>query len=281
MAAQDTSKLTAVSKTALWTAASRARESDRADRLFDDPFAAILAGPEGFDLLSNYEADQPSPFLPVRTRFFDDLLMRAAQDFGIKQFVCLAAGLDTRAVRLPWPAGVRLFELDYPEVLEWKEVLLERAGAGLRCERHMVGADLAQSWDDALLTTDYDCTAPTFWLLEGLLAYLDGPTVHALLESVSNLASPGNWLGADVVNKTFLTSPWTTPWLARLAKQGAPWRFATDYPETLFEKHGWRADVTQPGEEGANFGRYDYPIPPRTTPNVPRSFLISARKQII
>lgn len=42
--------------------------------------------------------------------------------------VLLAAGLDTRAYRLAWPAGVRLFEVDLPEVLRFKErVLDERA----------------------------------------------------------------------------------------------------------------------------------------------------------
>ena len=39
-----------------WMAAARARESERANRLFDDPLAAALAGSEGFSRLKRMES---------------------------------------------------------------------------------------------------------------------------------------------------------------------------------------------------------------------------------
>jgi O-methyltransferase involved in polyketide biosynthesis len=67
-----------VGVTAKMTAAARARESERADRLFDDPWAASLSGDEGFDFLAREEAllpDRPEAVFVVRHRFFDDFLL--------------------------------------------------------------------------------------------------------------------------------------------------------------------------------------------------------------
>jgi hypothetical protein len=36
--------------------------------------------------------------------------------------------------------------------------------------------------------------------------------------------------------------------------------------------------VTQPGEEGANFGRWPMPILSREMPGLPRGFLVRARR---
>src|SRR5215212_9662049 len=98
------------SMTALWMAAVRARESARPDRLFDDPLAEVLAGAEGFDLMTRMEADLgENPTLVIRPRFFDDALLRAVVDRRIGQVVILAAGMDSRAYRLTLPT---VFEVD-------------------------------------------------------------------------------------------------------------------------------------------------------------------------
>ena len=34
-------------------------------------------------------------------------------------------------------------------------------------------------------------------------------------------------------------------------------------PEALFTEHGWEAEVIQPGEREANYGRWLYPVAPR------------------
>ncbi|MGH7881626.1 MAG: class I SAM-dependent methyltransferase, partial [Candidatus Dormibacteraceae bacterium] len=100
-----TDLLDPLAKTALWTASMRAREHNRSDRLFSDPLAQMLAGDEGLQIMQQFEGDVQQgledPALAVRTRFFDDELARLA-GIGIRQFVLVAAGMDTRAFRLSW-----------------------------------------------------------------------------------------------------------------------------------------------------------------------------------
>lgn len=108
--------------------------------------------------------------------------------------------------------------------------------------------------------------------------YLDETAVRALLGTVTELARPGSWLGADMVNSRFLTSPLLRPWLRVAAAHGAPWRFGIDTPESLFATYGWEAKVTQPGEEGADYGWGRFMVPPRGLAGFPRPFLVAAQR---
>lgn len=88
--------------TARWTAAARARESERTDRLFDDPWADLLAGQEGKAWIERSSADQGDAFgtfQAIRTRFFDDFLLHVTMAHQIRQVVIVAAGMDTRRFR--------------------------------------------------------------------------------------------------------------------------------------------------------------------------------------
>src|SRR5215831_20798496 len=114
--------------TARWTAGVRARESLREDRLFSDPWAAALAGVEGQEW-AEYRSGDDGVSIAIRTRFFDDFLQHVTGEYAIRQIVLMAAGLDTRAFRLSWPEQTRLFELDQPQVLQYKERILRSAGA--------------------------------------------------------------------------------------------------------------------------------------------------------
>lgn len=280
-----------VSRTSQWMAAVRAREGENPHHLFFDPLAAALAGPEGFAWLERTEPAAslggragplvgPGLYVVVRTRFFDDFLLRACRDGGARQVVLLAAGMDARAFRLPWPPGTRLYELDRPGVLAGKEAVLTRAGAQATCERRAIGVDLEEaSWPEALLEAGYEARQPSAWLAEGLLFYMAEPAVHALLDDVGALVMVGSRLGADLVNADLLTSPAMRPLLGILARLGLVGRFGTNDPEGLFARHGWEAEVTQPGERGANYGRWPYPVAPRGMPGVPQLFLLRARRE--
>jgi methyltransferase (TIGR00027 family) len=272
-----------IGPTSRWMAAARARESERADRLFDDPLAAALAGSEGFAWLERMEAAAlpggPGLYAVIRTRFFDDFLLQVCKSSGARQVVLAAAGMDTRAFRLGWPSRTRLYELDLPEVLEAKDLVIEDAGAKASCERRTVGVDLQQeSWPEGLLAAGYRPESQSVWLIEGLLFYLTRIAVHGLLEKVGTLTATGSLLGLDVMNKGLFFSPVAWPQQAVLAWRGAPGLFGTDDPETLLGHHGWEADVTQPGEDRANFGRWPRPMLPREVPGLPRSFLVRARR---
>ena len=259
--------------TALWMAAVRARETARPDRLFDDPLAEALAGPEGFGLMTRMEAGLPeNPTIPVRTRFFDDALTRLLAGHGIGQVVLLAAGMDTRAYRLDLPI---VFEVDRPVLLEMKDARLAAVSARPRCPRLAVGADVTGEWAPGLVRAGFRADLPSVFLAEGLLGYLEEPGVHRLLETLDRLAAAGSFLLADVSGRSGLDAPYLAFWSQRLADNGIPGgRFGTDDPEGLLAAHGWDAHVTQYGDEGASFGRWPYPPIPRDDPRLPHNYLV-------
>jgi methyltransferase (TIGR00027 family) len=264
-------------------AAARALESRRPDRLFDDPLAAAFAGREGFAWLDRMELSRlwggPGLYIVVRTRFFDDFLLSSCRSTGARQIVLLAAGMDARAFRMNWTPQTRLYELDRPEVLAAKEALIARVGVQPTCERHAIGVDLAnRSWSKALLEAGYEARELCVWLMEGLLFYMAEAAVHRLLDTVSTLAAPGSRLGVDLVNRELLRSPTMWPLSSTFAWHGLTGHFGTNAPEALFAEHDWEAEATQPGERGANYGRWAYPIARREVPGVPRIFLVRARR---
>jgi len=256
----------------------RAIETDRPDALIRDPFARRLAGDEGFEVMAR--GDPPSavrpPVVAVRTLFFDEAV-RATLEAGTRQLVLVAAGMDSRAFRLDFPPGCRVFEIDQPEVLDDKAAKL--GDATPRCERIPVPLDLREDWPAALGAAGFDGTAPALWLLEGLLPYLPAPDVARLLTRVSELAAPGSEVLFDVASDSVLASPFMKERLEFVASLGAPWRFSTDTPEALFEPLGWDVDVVDTGVIGRQHGRWPFPVFPRGTPGVPQSFLVHARKR--
>jgi methyltransferase (TIGR00027 family) len=264
--------------TARWTAAVRAKEREREDRLFDDPWAATLAGQEGQAWMEQRSADSVIPIV-LRTRFFDDWLQRITLQNEIWQVVLMAAGLDTRAFRLNWPEHTRLFELDQPAVLEYKEQILRSAGAQPTCTRQMVQVDLTASWKEVLVQAGFDPQQPSGWLLEGFLFYLPNESLTHLLDEVTGLAAPGSYMGFDIINSAVLTSPWTRPWVEMQAQSGAPWIGTLDDPAGFLAARGWKTTLTQAGQPEANHGRWPYPVFPTTLPDMPHSWLVIAHKE--
>jgi methyltransferase (TIGR00027 family) len=201
-----------VGMTAIASAAARAVESSRPDRLIDDPLAAAFVAaanpptplpvrwPDRDAVLSDRELLllHGSGYTGLRARFGDDQL-RDACVAGAGQAVVLAAGLDTRAFRLDWPDGVRLFEVDQPSMLEFKDVVLREQGAVARCARIAVAADLREDWAPVLTDAGFDAGSPSVWLAEGLLQYLPADAERALFERIHDLSAPGSHL---VVERT-------------------------------------------------------------------------------
>ncbi|MEH2259065.1 SAM-dependent methyltransferase [Nostoc sp.] len=251
-------------------AAVRAIETQRPDRLFSDPLAALLAGDEMIAKViptaKEYE-NRGTPFVATRTRFFDDFLMSAAHQRS--QVVILGAGMDTRAFRLNWHPDTHLYEVDQPEVLQLKESLLENSQA--LCHRYSLSIDLKEAWSELLIAQGYQIDIPSIWLVEGVFYYLSENEVHDLLKTITNLSAPTSCLGADLINtKLILQSD------EGLSKY---WRYGCEEPETLFANYGWKASVVHPGDEQAHFGRYTYKSPPREVPDVARVFFVTALKE--
>jgi methyltransferase (TIGR00027 family) len=268
---------TSLEATARWTAAVRAMETARPDGLCNDPWAAALAGQDGLGWMAQRPPDRAAP-IALRIRFLDDFLQRVTWDQHIEQVVLLAAGLDTRAFRLDWPPGTRIFELDRPAVLQQKAQVLRQAGAEPACARSIVEADLGDPWGQALAESGFQPQIPTAWLLEGLLFYLTDEQIEHLLEQVTGLAARGSYLGFDVVNHVTLTHPLTRDWIEMQAQSGAPWLGALDDPLGFLAARGWKATLTQPGQPDANHGRWPYPVYPPTAPGLPHHWLVTAHK---
>ncbi|MFG2531765.1 class I SAM-dependent methyltransferase [Streptomyces sp. NPDC048516] len=283
-----TETLDAVERTALLTAALRAAESSRQDRLYDDPYAARLAGDAGPELLAEIrEATFPKnaartlPSTPdynaIRTRFFDDFLQQAAQDPDMHQIVLAPAGMDSRAYRLAWPSDIRYFEVDRPAVLAYKEERLR--GVPPRVDHHSVAVDLTSpDWENKLVAAGYDPGLPSTWLLEGLLYYIPGDDAHRIIERVAAITKPGSRIAADIVNEAALTLPNMRGLLDVFAGWGCPWLFGSDNPEALFDEHGFTVEAAQPGDPAAAYDRWPDPVPDRAETGVRRVFFVHGSK---
>jgi methyltransferase (TIGR00027 family) len=267
----------AVAATGLLTAAMRAEESARDDRLFTDPFAARLAGDEGRRLLAEATAATGgvSGEIAIRTRFFDEALLDAQRD-GASQVVILAAGMDARAYRLQWRPGTTAYEVDQPQVIAAKDERL--AGATPRCRRVAVGVDLAEDWPEALRSQGFSLSAKTAWLVEGLLQYLDADTVDTLFARIDALSTPGDVLLCNVIGRTLLEAPFLQSTQEFMRRLGAPWVFGTDAPAALVEGRGWTAVITDVAEPGTRWDRWEHPVVPMDVPGVPRGYFMVATK---
>lgn len=134
--------------------------------------------------------------MAVRTRHFDRLFTDAA-DAGVRQAVILASGLDARAYRLPWPDGTVVYEVDQPEVIEFKSRTLASLGTQPTADRRTVAIDLREDWPKALLDNGFDPRQPTAWTAEGLLIYLPSEAQDLLFDRISELSAPGSRVATE------------------------------------------------------------------------------------
>ena len=203
---------TSVGATATMVAAGRARAT-RAG-LIDDPFAEPLVRAVGVDFFTRWaggeldsaDVDVPgapwgmqrmTDMLAARTRYIDAFFTQAVDD-GIRQVVILATGLDARAYRLPWPAGTRVFEIDQPQVIDFKAVTIAGLGANSEAEVRAVPIDLRNDWPLALRQAGFDTQSPAAWAAEGLLGFLPPDAQDRLLDNVTALSADGSRLVAEV-----------------------------------------------------------------------------------
>jgi methyltransferase (TIGR00027 family) len=271
-----------VGMTALGLARARAAESERPDRLFSDPLAAdlVAAASPGGD--GTPRAD-PSPeqigawmamadYFAVRTRFFDDHLL-AACEAGCRQVVLLGAGLDTRAFRLPWAPGVRLFEVDLPEVLAFKESVLAERAALPACERVTIPTDLRGDWSPALAASGLDASLPVAWLAEGLMRYVEEDEGDRLVRRAGELSAAGSQLALEGTGQALLLH--SLP--ADVPMPGSRRPVRTD-PVGWLAGLGWQARAWDAAE---TFVRYGRPVPEPLDASVPgaiRGWLATATR---
>ncbi|MFB7498258.1 SAM-dependent methyltransferase [Streptomyces sp. NPDC056161] len=267
----------AVSYTAQWMAAARALESEREDALYIDPLARELAAPKGFELIDRYEGGGLLPFISIRTRFLDDAITSVLADTEVRQVVLIAAGMDTRAFRLDWPEDTAVFEVDHGPLIEEKRRRLDRLGARSGADRREVSADLTGEWLPDLERAGFDRTRPTLWIAEALTFFLTEEQTAALLRLLASASAPGSRLAFDILGRALLRSPFSKPFLDKLAADGTPWIFGSDEPEEFVQAHGWKVtDLKEPGQPGVGEGRWPYEVQPRNRRGANRLWLIQA-----
>ena len=239
---------TSVGATATMVAAQRALASD--DKLIDDPYAAPLVRAVGIDVYvrvvngqipvggeANFDPHRMAQGMACRTRFYDQFFVDATQS-GIRQAVILASGLDARAYRLPWPTGTVVYEVDMPEVIEFKTLTLSDLGAEPTAERRTVAVDLRDDWATALQAAGFDPKAPAAWSAEGLLVYLPDGAQDALFDNITALSATGSRLAFEFVPDTAVFGE--KRWRAhhdRMTKLG----FEVDLNELVY--HGQRSHI--------------------------------------
>jgi methyltransferase (TIGR00027 family) len=281
---------TSVGATAVMVALARAAETASADPLIRDQFAEPLvstpelegvreqvaawwsAEPNGeetdddpdFAVDSNHMVN----YQAVRTHFFDAYFAEATAA-GVRQAVILAAGLDSRAYRLDWPAGVTVYEIDLPKVLEYKAQTLAGHGAAPTADRRPVPVDLRHDWPQALRNNGFDAAQPTAWLAEGLLPFLPAAAQEAMFASIDALSGAGSRVavenfGVDAEQRQEAEAKW-----AELrAKREARGQDTSFNPFDLwfedegrpdcgdwFAAHGWTVRTVNAREEAARLGR--------------------------
>ena len=203
-----------VGVTATMVAAGRAMASKAETPLINDPYAEPLVRAVGVDffvkmldgdvdlsLIPNASPDRTQAIadgMGVRTKYFDDYLL-AAVATGVRQVVILASGLDSRAYRLDWPSETVVYEIDQPQVIEFKTTTLAGLGAEPTATRRTVPIDLRADWPAALRDAGLDADAPTAWLAEGLLIYLPSEAQDRLFDNITALSAPGSTVATEYV----------------------------------------------------------------------------------
>jgi methyltransferase (TIGR00027 family) len=203
---------TSVGATATMVASGRARATRAA--LIDDPFAEPLVRAVGVDFFTRWaigelesaDVDVPgapwgmqrmTDMLAARTRYIDAFFSEAMVA-GIRQVVILAAGLDARGYRLPWAPGTTVFEIDQPQVIEFKTATIGALGAEPTADVRAVPIDLRLDWPSALQQAGFDTGQPAAWAAEGLLGFLPADAQDRLLDNITALSADGSQLVAEI-----------------------------------------------------------------------------------
>lgn len=298
-----------VGATALGVAAARAVETESENPMISDPFAQVFLDAAGEGVWSWYtmrdlpaEVAEAEPELPLRmqamtsymasrTKFFDTFFIDATAA-GIRQAVILAAGLDSRSWRLPWPDGTTVYELDQPRVLEFKASTLAEHGAEPTCNRVAVPVDLRQDWPTALQQAGFDASAPSAWSAEGLMPYLPAAAQDLLFDRLQGLTVTGSRVAVEALGPRFMDPEYRVKRRERMDRVRAlmakvdPQR---EIPKTeelwyfeeredvgdWFRRHGWQVTVTPSADLMAGYGRRP---PKEVEDGVPHNLFVSAQR---
>ncbi len=227
-----------VSDTARWVAVYRAMETARPDAIFRDPYAERLAGEHGVKIVEEMKQGRAMAWaMIVRTAVMDEMILARIAQGGVDTVLNLAAGLDTRAWRLPLPPELHWVDVDLPGMTEYKA--LHMCDAQPVCRYEAIAADLTNVAIRDALFSQLDRTARTMLIItEGLLIYLSPDEVASLTRAIHAMRSARWWI-------TDIASPMLLEWMSKswgraVEKGNAPFKFGPENSAAYFAPLGWR-----------------------------------------
>lgn len=225
-----------ISDTALWVAVYRARENERPDALFRDPFARKLAGERGEQIAKDMRAGMRHEWPYVaRTVRFDQIITEQIKQ-GTDMVINLAAGLDTRAYHMDVPPSLKWIEVDLPGMIDYKEGILDNEKP--RCALERVRLDLADVAGRRELFQRLGVTAKKVLVItEGLLVYLTRDEVLALGRDLAAQSSFRDW-AIDLCSPGLLKMLQKN--LGALSEAGSPLKFGPEEGPDFFTACGWK-----------------------------------------
>ena len=227
-----------VSDTALMVAACRALESESTDGFVHDPFAARLAGERGMAILRGLPHPELMRFgIGVRSHFVDELLSEALASKSIATVLSLGCGLDTRPWRLDLPPDLRWIEVDFADMLDYKDGLMS---ATPRCRRERLTADLNDAEQRRAVYTAAG-SSPALMITEGLLMYLSAATVEALAAEAAQQSGVTHWI-SDITTTAFgkaIATDTSADPMRPVRKVQAPDFLPGEQILECLRRHGW------------------------------------------
>lgn len=225
-----------ISDTALLAAIYRARETDRSNPAFRDPFARRLAGERGDQIAKSMPMSEKAAWAWIARTYAYDQIIDERVSRGIDVVVNLAAGLDTRPYRMSLPQSLRWIEVDLPGILDYKESVLRDEKP--KCSLERVRLDLADLGARRELFARLGGEAKNLLVVsEGLLIYFTADDVAALAKDLASQSSFRHW-ALEIAS----------PGLLQMLKKGmgqqisqgnAEFRFAPPEGPGFFEPYGW------------------------------------------
>jgi methyltransferase (TIGR00027 family) len=215
----------------------RARETDRTDALFRDPFAKQLAGERGEQIASAMPFHEKNSWSWVtRTHLFDRFITEQVQQ-GVDLVVNLAAGLDARPYRMALPTSLIWVEVDLAEILDYKEEILGPEKPACVLER--VRLDLADvAARRALFEALGKRASKALIVSEGFLIYLSPVEVGVLAEDLARPTAFARWV-LDLASPGLLRMVQKNT-QAQFNQDVSSLQFAPESGPEFFAEHGWQ-----------------------------------------
>lgn len=231
-----------ISDTALWVAIYRADESDRENAHFKDPYARMLAGERGEDIVQAMEAGRLNSWSFVaRTYLFDKFILQQIEQ-GADMVINLASGLDTRAFRLPLPSKLIWVDIDLHEIIEYMSASMVNEKP--QCEYERTALDLSQREERVKLFHTLALRGKKILVIsEGLLGYLTEEEVGTLAFDLSRNKTFKYWAN-DIMSPSIL--PLIQNEMGSLLEDaGTPLKFAPKQGENFFLIFGWKVIISE------------------------------------